>query len=289
MCPGPPGRGWRGERIERPAVGDWVGVRRGKKLIEALLSRRSVFLRKAAGVSEHEQVVAANVDAVFVMMGLDDDFNVRRLERYLAATWASGAQPVVVLNKTDLCEVVASRVAETRVVAVGCPVVAISAREPEALDVIAPHAHGTICLVGSSGVGKSTLTNLMLGDEVQEVKEVRERDNKGRHTTTRRELFVMPGGALLIDTPGMRELSLWRAGAGVDHAFADVIAHADCKFRDCEHRETESGCGVWAAVEAGEVSVQRARSYRKLRDELDEQAKRREVAERKAGRGRKRR
>ena len=283
-----PGRGWRGGRIERPAVGDWVGLRKKTGQIEALLERRSVFLRKAAGLSDREQVVAANLDKVFVMMGLDEDFNPRRLERYLAATWASGAQPVVLLNKSDLCEEVEARVAEAREIALDCPVVAISARDPAALEAIAPHVSGTICLVGSSGVGKSTLTNLILGEEVQEVREVRETDSKGRHTTTRRELFPTRGGAL-IDTPGMRELSLWRADEGLDRTFAEVLGQGSCRYRDCEHREEEDGCAVWAAVEAGTIRSDRALSYLKLRDELAEQARRRALAERKAGRGRRRR
>jgi len=281
-----PGRGWRGERIERPAVGDWVGVR-GRKLIEALLPRRSVFLRKAAGLQDREQVVAANVDRVFVMMGLDGDFNARRLERYLAATFASGARPVVLLNKVDLCDDVEAAVATTEDVAAGCSVVAISAKSDASLEVLEPHIHGTICLVGSSGVGKSTLTNRLLGAEVQEIGEVRITDNKGRHTTIRRELFPLTEGATLIDTPGMRELSLWRAEAGLDATFPEVVAEA-CKFRDCGHAQDEDGCGVQAAVRAGEVRSDRVDSYRKLRDELAEQATRRDLAARRAGKGRRR-
>ena len=168
-------------------------------------------------------------------------------------------------------------------------VVALSATDESAIECVAPHIRGTICLVGSSGVGKSTLTNRLLGAEIQEVREVRGTDRKGRHTTTKRELFVLPGGALLIDTPGMRELSLWRASEGVDRTFSEVIAHADCQFRDCEHREDEAGCGVWRAVQDGRVTADRARSYRKLQDELDELDVRRDLAARKAGRGRKRR
>ncbi|MCP4808074.1 MAG: ribosome small subunit-dependent GTPase A [Proteobacteria bacterium] len=288
-----PGKWYRGPRIDLPAVGDWVGVRkgRGRPLIHAVLERKSVFVRKVAGTEDREQVIASNIDNVFVMMGLGDDFNIRRLERYLAATLDSGARPIVVLNKLDLNPDSEAREVEARVAAVDCPVMRLCAKDADSIELLAPYTKPgtTICLVGSSGVGKSTLTNLLMRADVQETAAVRERDAKGRHTTTHRELFVMPGGALLIDTPGMREMSLWAAEGGLDEAFSDVVDFGHgCKFRDCKHGDDESGCEVWAAVGRGDLREDRARAYVKLRLELAEQATRRELAARKVGRGRKR-
>lgn len=289
-----PGRMWRGSRLDLPAVGDWVAVKLGKgrkPLIQAVLPRTSVFVRKVAGLEDKEQVIAANIDHVLVMMGLGDDFNIRRLERYLAATLDSGARPVVLLNKLDLNPDSDAQEVEARVAAGDHPVLRICAKDPVTVDRLAPFCEPgtTICLVGSSGVGKSTLTNLLLAEQVQATAAVRERDAKGRHTTTHRELFVLPGGALLIDTPGMREMSLWAAEGGLDEAFGEIVdAARSCRYRDCLHGDDEDGCGVWAAVEDGEVRADRARAYRKLRLELAEQQTRRDLAARKAGRGRKR-
>ncbi len=259
--------------LDLPAVGDWVAVRDpgdGDAVIAAVLPRASAFVRKRAGETSEEQVVAANVDTVFVVAGLDGDFNVRRIERYLAAGWESGAQPVVVLNKSDLAQDLDAVRAEVEAVAVGVPVVAVSALERDGLESLAPWLvpGATVALLGSSGVGKSTLLNALLGEERQATAEVREDDSRGRHTTARRELVALPGGALLIDTPGMRELALWGDAEGLDVAFPDVAALAEgCRFRDCRH-EGEPGCAVREAVERGALDLARLESWHKLQREL---------------------
>ncbi len=211
-----------------PAVGDWVAAEilsgGGRPLVHKVLPRRSKFVRKVAGRRMEEQVIAANVDTAFVVMALDGDFNVRRLERYLAQCWESGAKSIVILNKADDCEDVPARVAEVESIAAGVPIFAVSARTGagvDALDIfLAPGQ--TIVLLGSSGVGKSTLVNHFLRRDAQVVQTVRASDSRGRHTTTSRELFALPGGALLIDTPGLRELQLWEATEGVEQAFSDI-------------------------------------------------------------------
>jgi ribosome biogenesis GTPase len=260
-------------RLDLPAVGDWVVCRERQgheATIVAVLPRRSAFVRKAAGARTTEQVIAANVDTIFVVTGLDDDFNLRRIERYLTLTWESGARPVVVLNKADLCDDLAARVAEVERVAAGTPVVAVSAAE----GTVEPLAEWlrpgeTVALLGSSGVGKSTITNRLLGGETQRTSAVREHDARGRHTTTHRELFLLPSGALLVDTPGMRELQLWGTGEeGLREAFDDVERVArECRFTDCRH-ENEPGCAVVAAVEAGALDEGRLASYHALEREL---------------------
>jgi ribosome biogenesis GTPase len=256
-----------------PAVGDWVAVRDAPEAdaaaIHALLPRRTVFSRKAAGDEAVEQVVAANVDVVFLVGAFGADLNVRRLERYLAAGWDSGADPVVVLNKSDLADDLAGATAEVEAVAFGVPIHVVSAAEGTGLDGLARHLEGnrTAALLGSSGVGKSSLVNRLLGRERQDVAALRA-DGRGRHTTTYRELIPLPGGGLLLDTPGMRELGLWDAGDGFDQTFADVAElAATCRFRDCAH-EGEPGCAVLAAVEDGRLPVERLESYRKLLREL---------------------
>ncbi len=262
-------------RHEFPAVGDWVALRRpepGRRaVIHAVLPRRSKFSRKVAGDETGEQVVAANIDTVFLMMGLDADFNVRRIERYLITAWDGGASPVVLLNKTDVCNDVAGRVREVEDVASGVPVLAISTRRDEQLAAIDPYLMParTIALLGSSGVGKSTLVNRLVGHDRQRTREVRVADQKGRHTTTRRELVVLPGGALLIDTPGLRELQLWDGSGGMSAAFEDIEAlGAGCRFRDCRH-DAEPGCAVKAAVAGGRLGADRLASFHLL---LKEQA-----------------
>jgi len=257
-----------------PAVGDWVALQvpdgDGDAAIHAVLPRTTAFIRRAAGDTTTEQVVAANVDVVFLVCGLDGDFNVRRIERYVAAGWDSGAQPVLVLNKADLADHLEARVAEVQAVAPGVPVVALSALGGDGIDALAPWlgAGRTIALLGSSGVGKSTLANALLGEERQATGAVREVDGRGRHTTTHRELMVMPGGALLLDTPGMRELGLWSSGEGVAEAFADVAElAAACRYRDCMH-EREPGCAVRRAVADGSLDADRFASWQKLQKEL---------------------
>jgi ribosome biogenesis GTPase / thiamine phosphate phosphatase len=255
-----------------PAVGDWVAVRDAPEAdaatIHALLPRRTAFSRKAAGEAV-EQVVAANVDVVFLVSALGPDLNVRRLERYLAAGWDSGADPVVVLNKSDLADDLAGATAQVEAVAFGVPVHVVSAVDGTGLDGLARHLEGnrTAALLGSSGVGKSSLVNRLLGRERQDVAALRA-DGRGRHTTTYRELIPLPGGGLLLDTPGMRELGLWDAGDGVDQTFADVAElAAECRFRDCAHTG-EPGCAVLAAVADGRLAAERLESYRKLLREL---------------------
>ena len=261
-------------RWDYPAVGDWVAVSRAApgdpRTIRAVLPRTSAFVRKVAGETTEEQVVAANAETVFVVAGLDGDFNPRRLERYVTASRDSGAEPVIVLNKADLAEDLEARIAEVEQVAPGVAVVSVSAREGSGLEALAPWLKPgrTVALLGSSGVGKSTLVNALLNDERQDTAAVRESDSRGRHTTTRRELIVLPVGALLVDTPGMRELQLWADEASLDSAFPDLDAlAAGCRFRDCRH-ESEPGCAVLAAVEGGELSPERLEGWRKLQREL---------------------
>lgn len=261
-------------RADFPAVGDWVAARRpdgdGPCVIEALLPRTGAFTRKVAGETTEEQVVAANVDTVFLVSGLDGDLNPRRIERYVAAAWESGAAPVVVLNKADLAADPDACVAEIERVAVGVPVVAVSARSGARLDSLRPWlvAGRTVALLGSSGVGKSTLVNALLGEERQDTGEVCAEDSRGRHTTTRRELVPLPGGAVLLDTPGMRELQLWADPSTLGNVFPDVEAlAAECRFRDCRH-ESEPGCAVRAADANGTLTAGRLASWRKLQQEL---------------------
>ena len=239
--------------------------------MQTVLPRRSKFTRKVAGRRVEEQVIAANVDTAFVVMALDGDFNVRRLERYLAQCGESGAKSVIVLNKSDDCDDVAARVGEVESIAAGVPIFAVSARTAAGLealgDLLAPGQ--TIVLLGSSGVGKSTLLNYFLQRDAQAVQAVRASDSRGRHTTTSRELFALPGGALLIDTPGLRELQLWGEADGVEQAFSDIEElAAQCKYGNCGHT-TEPGCAVQAAIAEGRLDENRLENQRKLEREQE--------------------
>ena len=266
-------------RVDFPAVGDWVAVepaaQGGDARILAVLPRRSRFSRRAAGDATEEQVVAANIDTVFLVAGLDGDFNPRRIERYLVVASESGASPVIVLNKADVAEHAEEMAAAVRASAAGVPVHTVSCRVPESLDVLRQYlGHGeTGALLGSSGVGKSTIVNRLIGHDLLRTHDVRESDSRGRHTSTARQLVLLPGGGVLIDTPGMRELQLWDTGDVTSAAFDDVdVLAGGCRFRDCRHLQ-EPGCAVRAAVDAGTLSSGRFESYHKLQAEQAHQAR----------------
>jgi ribosome biogenesis GTPase len=248
------------------AVGDWVGLRDG--LVRAVLPRRSAIVRKAAGTTSEPQTLAANVDVAFIVSSLGPDLEPRRIERYLVTIWESGASPEIVLTKADRCDDPWGMVASVEAVAIGAPVHVVSAVSGYGIDALRARLGGaqTAVLIGSSGVGKSTLVNRWVGRELMATKETRVEDDEGRHTTTHRELIVLPGGGVVIDTPGIRELQLW--DGGVEEAFADVEELAlRCRFRDCSHN-TEPGCAVNAALVSGELSGERHASWLKLQREL---------------------
>ena len=268
-----------------PAVGDWVALEPtdagagadDPAVIAVVLPRRAAFVRSAADASRRtagnladEQVIAANVDIAFLVAGLDGDFNLRRLERYLAVAWSSGVTPVIVLNKADIARDLEGRLVAVEGIAPGVPVVVLSALTGDHVADLEPHlgpGHTSVVL-GSSGVGKSTLVNTLLGEQRQAVSDVREDDSRGRHTTTHRELFALPGGALLIDTPGIRSLEVAGADEGVDTAFDDITELATlCRFSDCRHGG-EPGCAVRGAIADATLGEDRLASFRKLEREL---------------------
>lgn len=251
-----------------PAVGDWVLLAGDDDLgvIQEVLPRRSTLARKVAGPEQRAQLIATNLDTVFICMALNEDYNLRRLERYLAVVWVSGARPVVILTKSDLAEDLDAMVADVRSAAVGAEVIVTSAHAREGIELMQCHVGPgrTIAFIGSSGVGKSTLVNTLVGAEVLKTSGLRN-DGQGRHTTTARQAILLPGGGVLIDTPGMRELGLERAD--VDRTFADIDALiVECRFADCSH-QSEPGCAIREAIAAGELDSARYASYEKLKRE----------------------
>jgi len=257
-----------------PAVGDWVAVNPGpagsQVTIESILTRQTFVSRKGAGNSADQQILCANVDFIFVVTSCNDEFNRRRLERYLAIAWESGAQPVVILTKADLCSDTAGFIVEAERVAPGVSVHPISAVAGYGMQFFPGYLKPgkTAVFIGSSGVGKSTVINALLKQNLQRIAPVRESDNRGRHTTTSRQMILLPDGGIVIDTPGMRELGLWETSAGVAQTFQELQALGEnCRFRHCTHRG-EPGCAVFAATQNGTLSPARLESYHKLQSEL---------------------
>jgi ribosome biogenesis GTPase len=263
-------------------VGDWVGLSDG--LVRTVLPRRSAIVRHAAGLTTAAQVLAANIDVAFAVSSLGPDLEPRRIERYLVTLWESGASPEIVLTKADRLDDPWPLVAEVEAVALGVPIHVVSAVTGQGCDALRARigAGATAVLLGSSGVGKSTLVNHWLGEQRMATKETREDDDEGRHTTTHRQLLALPGGGLVIDSPGLRELQLWDAGsAALDATFADVEGlAADCRFADCTHMH-EPECAVLSAVETGELPGERLHSWRKLQRELHAVAMRQDIRLRK--------
>ncbi|MCX6121158.1 MAG: ribosome small subunit-dependent GTPase A [Ignavibacteriales bacterium] len=257
-----------------PAVGDWVvfEIDSGDQsaVIHHVLERRNKFSRKVSGDRPDEQVIAANIDIAFLVMGLDGDYNIRRMERYLTVAWESGVRPIIVLNKSDVCPVLEECTQEVLSIAHGIDIIVMTARQSEQLaplrSLLTPGTTGV--LLGSSGVGKSTITNALLGKEYLKVNEVRENDSRGRHTTPHRELLILSNGGIIIDTPGLRELQLWRGDEGMQESFDDIEELAlNCRFRDCRH-EAEPHCAVKKAMEDGVLDSGRFENYLKLQREI---------------------
>jgi len=261
-------------REDFPAIGDWLVIearpREGQAVIRAILERKSNISRKVAGKKTEEQILASNVDVLFIVSGLDADFNLSRIERYLSMAWESGAVPVIVLNKADLAENIAERVREVEAVALNAEILVMSATMGQGIAELRNRIRmgKTGVLLGSSGVGKSTLINRLVGYERQMVQDVRKILGRGKHTTTRRELILLPSGGLIIDTPGMREIQPWGGTHGLLESFEDVQELArSCRFRDCQHID-EPGCAIKEAVERGVLESRRFQNYQKLEREL---------------------
>ncbi|WP_339321252.1 ribosome small subunit-dependent GTPase A [Paenibacillus sp. FSL W8-0194] len=275
-----------------PAVGDWVefqmleGEDRG--VIHGILDRKTNISRQKAGAkSAQEQLIAANVDVLFLVTSLNDDYNPRRMERYLIMAWNSGVNPVILLSKADLCDDADIKAAEMELIAPGVPVHVVSALEDSGKEAVIGYLKEgvTVALTGSSGCGKSTIVNWLAETSAQRTQGIREDDSRGRHTTTHRQLFLLPQGGLMVDTPGMRELQLYDDdGGGWEQAFADIEAIGrSCRFADCRH-EREAGCAVRAAVESGELDAKRLQNYRKTQRELEFQMKKEARGQRKMNR-----
>lgn len=262
------------ERRDFPAVGDWVAVEKmpgeERGIIHSILPRTSLFSRKVAGMTIAEQIIAVNIDIVFLVMSMNNDFNARRLERYLVAAYDSGATPVVVLTKKDVCDNPTFYIEEAQNIALGAEIFAVSNVTGEGINELTSLLKNdkTAALLGSSGVGKSSLMNAICGSEIMAVQDIREDDAKGRHTTTHRELIKIPTGGILIDTPGMREFQLWDNTESLDSGFQDIHDLANtCKFNDCQH-SNEPGCAIQDALSRGELAEDRYSSYLKLQKEL---------------------
>ncbi len=272
-------------RSDFPAVGDWVAIEQADQehaVIHVLLPRRTAFVRLEvnANAKTDNQVLAANVDTVFLVSALDREFNVRRIERYLTIAWDSGVSPVIILNKADLCDRLEACLAETEAVAIGVPIHTMSALADDGLGSLQSYLvpGKTLAFLGSSGVGKSTIINRLLGEDRQETGEISHAVNKGRHTTTKRELILHPSGSILLDTPGLRQLGMWSDDSGLDHTFEDVASMAaSCRFSDCTHTD-EPGCAVLAGLESGQLDPKRLESYRRLQREIAFQERRKDKA-----------
>ncbi|NUU62866.1 ribosome small subunit-dependent GTPase A [Paenibacillus agri] len=279
------------EKGEFPAVGDWVALvmqdEGAHAVIHGVLPRHSVISRNVAGSTQDEQIVASNVNTLFLVSALNNDFNVRRMERYLIMAWNSGANPVILLTKADLCENAEEQIADMERAAPGVPVYAVSALLDQGREKLLPYIGSgqTVALTGSSGCGKSTMVNWLSGKNLQLTQGVREDDSRGRHTTTHREMFVLPDGGIIVDTPGMRELKLWEDEGGLDLAFGDISEWAaSCRFSNCSH-EREEGCAVLEAVQSGQLDEKRLLNYRKTQRELQFQSSKEAKAKRKVASG----